>query len=158
MQSALNSLQFRIYLWTDVIGVKCGHWRGHCRRVGLWAVDLGCHSHARRSRKIHRMALALGCKHPSTLYGLSGFGDLMLTSMCELSRNRTYVYYIGKEWLSVEDAQRKVGETVEGVTTAIVTQKQMKKYGLRCDQWWMTHTQMRCDQWWYMCLWFCNVI
>lgn len=31
----------------------------------------------------------------------------------------------------MEDAQKKVGETVEGVATAIVTQRLMKKYGLR---------------------------
>eukprot|EP01083_Nonionella_stella_P203834 743474_1 len=75
--------------------------------------------------------MALGCKNPNTLYGLSGFGDLMLTSMSDLSRNRTCGFYIGSQGLSVKEAEKKIGETVEGITTAIVAQKLMKKYGLR---------------------------
>ncbi len=138
VQTALHSLFFRIYLSTDVIGVECGGALKNPLAIGAGiAVGLGYGQSTlaaivtRGAVEIQRMALALGCKHPHTLYGLAGFGDLMLTSMCELSRNRTCGYYIGKEKLSVDDAQKKVGETVEGVSTAIVTQKLMKKFGLR---------------------------
>eukprot|EP01083_Nonionella_stella_P203835 743475_1 len=138
VQTALHSLFFRIYLSTDVIGVECGGALKNPLAIGAGiAVGLGYGQSTlaaivtRGAVEIQRMALALGCKHPHTLYGLAGFGDLMLTSMCELSRNRTCGYYIGKEGLSVDDAQKKVGETVEGVSTAIVTQKLMKKFGLR---------------------------
>merc|ERR1719410_2819188 len=138
VQTALNTERFRIYLSTDVIGVECGGALKNPLAIGAGiAVGLGYGQSTlaaivtRGAVEIQRMALALGCKHPETLYGLSGFGDLMLTSMCELSRNRTCGYYIGNEGLSVEDAQKKVGETVEGVSTAIVTQRLMKKYGLR---------------------------
>ena len=138
VQTVLNQVKFRIYLTTDVIGVECGGALKNPLAIGAGiAVGLGYGQSTlaaivtRGAVEIQRMALALGCKNPETLYGLSGFGDLMLTSMCELSRNRTCGYYIGSEKLSVDDAQKKVGETVEGVTTAIVTQKLMKKFGLR---------------------------
>ena len=138
VQTALNSLFFRIYLSTDIIGVECGGALKNPLAIGAGiAVGLGYGQSTlaaivtRGAVEIQRMAMALGCKNPETLYGLSGFGDLMLTSMCELSRNRTCGYYIGKEGLSVEEAQKKVGETVEGVATAIVAQRLMKKYGLR---------------------------
>ena len=56
----------------------------------------------------------------NTIEGLCGFGDLMLTCFCELSRNRTCGYYMGKEGLNCNDAQKKVGSTVEGIATARV--------------------------------------
>jgi len=138
VQTALNSLFFRIYLSNDVIGVECGGALKNPLAIGAGiACGLGYGQSTlaaivtRGAVEIQKMALALGCKNPSTLYGLSGFGDLMLTSMCELSRNRTCGWYIGKEGLDVEQAQKKVGETVEGVATALVTQKLMRKFGLR---------------------------
>jgi len=138
VQCALNDIKFRVYLSTDVIGVECGGALKNPLAIGAGiACGLGYGQSTlaaivtRGAVEIQRMALALGCKHPSTLYGLAGFGDLMLTSMCELSRNRTCGFYIGSEGLSVDEAQKKVGETVEGVATAKVTQKLIKKYGLR---------------------------
>mmetsp|Transcript_20182 Transcript_20182/g.32056 ORF Transcript_20182/g.32056 Transcript_20182/m.32056 type:complete len:404 (+) Transcript_20182:28-1239(+) len=138
VQTALNSLFFRVYMSNDVVGVECGGALKNPLAIGAGiAVGLGYGQSTlaaivtRGAVEIQRMAMELGCKNPNTLYGLSGFGDLMLTSMCELSRNRTCGYYIGKEKLSVEEAQKKVGETVEGVATAIVTQKLMKKFGIR---------------------------
>ena len=139
VQTALNTVRFRVYLSNDVVGVECGGALKNPLAIGAGiaaGLKYGESSLAaivtRGAVEIQRMAMALGCKRPETLYGLAGFGDLMLTSMCNLSRNRTCGFLMGSEKLSVEEAQERVGETVEGVVTAIVAQKLIKRHGLRC--------------------------
>ena len=139
VQIALNTVRFRVYLSNDVIGVECGGALKNPLAIGAGiasGLKYGESSLAamvtRGAVEIQRMAMALGCKQPETLYGLAGFGDLMLTSMCTLSRNRTCGFLMGSEGLSAEEAQQRVGETVEGVVTAIVAQKLIKRHGLRC--------------------------
>jgi glycerol-3-phosphate dehydrogenase len=56
-----------------------------------------------------------GSNDINTLYGLSGIGDLMLTSFGSLSRNRTFGFRIAKGE-KVEDIVKSIG-TVEGVYT-----------------------------------------
>ena len=79
---------------------------------------------------MQRFALALGGK-PETLNGLSGMGDLMLTCFCSLSRNRTCGFLMSSEGLTAEQAQARIGETVEGVATAKVILELMEQHNLK---------------------------
>ena len=51
-----------------------------------------------------------------TFYGLSGVGDLFLTASSSQSRNRSFGYMLG-QGLSVEEALKRLNQTVEGVHT-----------------------------------------
>eukprot|EP01084_Bolivina_argentea_P300905 518966_1 len=138
IQTALNSIYFRIYFTTDIVGVECGGALKNPLAIGAGiAAGLGYGRSTiaamvtRGAVEMQRLAMKMGCKDPNTLYGLSGFGDLMLTANSDMSRNRTFGYLLGSKGLSVKEAEKQVGETVEGITTAIVAQKLMRKYGLR---------------------------
>jgi len=137
VQNILNSVYFRIYITNDVIGTEVGGALKNPLAIGAGiASGLGYGQSTiagivtRGAVEIQRMSMALGGK-PATMAGLCGFGDLMLTCFCELSRNRTCGYYIGKYGLNADKAQKKVGSTVEGLATAKVIMILMKKYQLR---------------------------
>eukprot|EP00490_Sorites_sp_Unknown_P005458 CAMPEP_0114694960 /NCGR_PEP_ID=MMETSP0191-20121206/70804_1 /TAXON_ID=126664 /ORGANISM="Sorites sp." /LENGTH=267 /DNA_ID=CAMNT_0001990573 /DNA_START=637 /DNA_END=1440 /DNA_ORIENTATION=+ len=126
VQNILNSVYFRIYITNDVIGTEVGGALKNPLAIGAGiASGLGYGQSTiagivtRGAVEIQRMSMALGGK-PATMAGLCGFGDLMLTCFCELSRNRTCGYYIGKYGLNADKAQKKVGSTVEGLATAKV--------------------------------------
>eukprot|EP01084_Bolivina_argentea_P176846 305958_1 len=138
VQTALRSLYFRIYYTTDIVGVECGGALKNPLAIGAGiAAGLGYGKSSiaaiitRGAVEMQRLAMAMGCENPNTLFGLSGFGDLMLTANSEMSRNRTCGYLIGSEGLTTKEAEERVGETVEGVATAFVAQKLMNRYGLR---------------------------
>merc|ERR1712038_61715 len=104
VQTALNTDRFRVYLSGDVVGVECGGALKNPLAIGAGiasGLKYGQSTLAamvtRGAVEMQRMAMALGAKDPQTLYGLAGFGDLMLTSMCALSRNRTCGFLMGSE-------------------------------------------------------------
>jgi glycerol-3-phosphate dehydrogenase (NAD(P)+) len=66
--------------------------------------------------EIRRLAAVLGAE-TETLFGLSGIGDLILTCTDDQSRNRQLGLAIGRG-LSVDEAIKAVGKTVEGVHAA----------------------------------------
>ena len=66
--------------------------------------------------EIVRVSLALGAK-PSTLYGLSGIGDLIATCSSPLSRNFTVGSMLGKG-KKVDDILKELGSVAEGVKTS----------------------------------------
>ena len=66
--------------------------------------------------EIVRVSLALGAK-PSTLYGLSGIGDLIATCSSPLSRNFTVGSMLGKG-KKIDDILRELGSVAEGVKTS----------------------------------------
>jgi len=63
-----------------------------------------------------RLGRALGARE-STLMGLAGMGDLVLTCTGDLSRNRRLGIALGSG-KSVEQAVREIGQVVEGVKTS----------------------------------------
>ena len=114
---------FRIYLHDDVVGVALG---GALKNViaiaaGI-ASGLGLGHNAMAAlvtRGIHemtRIATACGAQQ-STLYGLSGLGDLVLTCNGGSSRNRQMGLALAAG-LDVAAARREVGQVVEGEKTA----------------------------------------
>ena len=54
--------------------------------------------------------------NPQTFLGLAGVGDLITTCASPLSRNHQFGKFIG-EGLSVDEANLKIGQTIEGLKT-----------------------------------------
>jgi glycerol-3-phosphate dehydrogenase (NAD(P)+) len=94
--------KFRLYFNEDIIGVELG---GSLKNViaiasgFVGAMNLGDNARGailtRGMAEIARISIALGAK-PSTLYGLSGMGDLIATCSSPLSRNYSVGFLLGK--------------------------------------------------------------
>lgn len=118
VQAALASHNLRLYLAHDVVGAQLG---GALKNVIAIAAGLvlgaGFGESARAAlmtrgfAEIGRLARARGGQ-AETLFGLSGFGDLVLTCTSEKSRNFRHGLALGRG--EVPDPS----QTVEGVMTA----------------------------------------
>lgn len=120
---SLHHSRLRIYSSTDVIGVEVG---GAVKNViaiaaGI-AEGLGLGHNARAAlitrglAEMTRLGLMLGGR-AETLGGLSGAGDLILTCMGNLSRNRQVGILLAQQ-RALPDILREIGHVAEGVTTA----------------------------------------
>ena len=65
----------------------------------------------------------------NTFYGLSGLGDLIVTCLSEHSRNRRAGRLIGRG-LSVEEAKKEIGMTIESIDNIEVAYELSKKYNV----------------------------
>ncbi|MBA3341403.1 MAG: NAD(P)-dependent glycerol-3-phosphate dehydrogenase [Gemmatimonadaceae bacterium] len=122
-QKSFSSTHFRAYTHTDVIGVEIGGSLKNVMAVATGIADgLGLGFNARAAlitrglAEMTRLGTRLGAE-ASTLAGLAGLGDLVLTCTGSLSRNRSVGVEVGK---GVPLDQVLAGrETVaEGVITA----------------------------------------
>ncbi|RLJ70893.1 glycerol-3-phosphate dehydrogenase (NAD(P)+) [Hydrogenivirga caldilitoris] len=123
LQRAINSENFRVYLNPDIVGVELGGALKNVIAIACGISDgLGFGYNARAALitrglvEMTRIGVRLGAKK-ETFFGLSGAGDLILTSTSDLSRNRTFGFLLGKG-LSPEKALKEIGQVVEGVKTA----------------------------------------
>ena len=133
VQKILHGPTFRVYRTNDLAGVE---WGGSLKNVyalaaGMCAgLGLGENSLAglltRSLREMVRVAVQLGAKE-ETLYGLSGVGDLMLTSYSRASRNRRVGERIG-----AGDDLGKALASVEGVCEGVPTTKAL--HGIEAKQ------------------------
>ncbi len=133
VQEAFSNSYFRIYTNADVIGVELG---GSLKNVVAIAAGVlegmgyGYNTTAalltRGLAEMARLGVAMG-GNLQTFSGLAGMGDLVLTCMGGLSRNRTLGERLGKgEKL---DAIMKGAKTVaEGVKTAKAARDLARKY------------------------------
>lgn len=126
LQSCVETFHFgnfRVYSSTDVIGVELG---GVIKNVIALAAGLldgaGIGNNARAALitrgivEIKKIVVAKGGEK-STVYGLSGLGDLVLTATSDLSRNRRVGYRLGKgDDLSQIIAE--LGQVAEAVRSA----------------------------------------
>ena len=64
-----------------------------------------------------------------TIYGLTGLGDLLVTCLSEHSRNRRAGKLIGRG-ISIEEAKKEVGMTIESIDNIEVAYKLAKKYNI----------------------------
>jgi len=115
--------RFRIYTNSDVIGVELGGSLKNVVAIASGFVDakkFGCNSRGailtRGFAEIVRVGLALGA-NPSTLYGLSGMGDLIATCSSPLSRNYQVGYRLG-QGKKLDDILNELGAIAEGVKTS----------------------------------------
>lgn len=124
LQKVLNvPSKFRVYANPDVIGVELGGSLKNVIAIASGFADamgLGDNSRGalltRGMAEIVRVSLALGAK-PSTLYGLSGMGDLIATCSSPLSRNFTVGAMLGKG-KKIDDILNELGSVAEGVKTS----------------------------------------
>ncbi len=123
VQAFLSAPTFRIYTSLDLIGVELGGALKNVYAIATGICDgfgLGLNARAamlpRALGEMTRMAVALGA-NPMTLAGLSGLGDLILTSTGELSRNHQVGFRLGRgEKLADIQAGRR--DVAEGVRNA----------------------------------------
>jgi glycerol-3-phosphate dehydrogenase (NAD(P)+) len=118
-----HSGSLRAYTIDDLIGVQVG---GACKNVLAIAAGvsdgLGFGANARAAlitrglAEITRLGLALGAR-TTTFMGLAGLGDLVLTCTDNQSRNRRMGLALA-EGLSVSAAEQRIGQVVEGASTA----------------------------------------
>ena len=120
---ALHSANVRIYTSADPIGVEVGGAVKNVLAIATGIADgmaLGLNARAalvtRGLAEMTRLGVALGAE-PRTFMGLSGLGDLVLTTTGDLSRNRR----VGLQLAAGVPLQRIVGElghVAEGVASA----------------------------------------
>ena len=126
-QQTLSAPRLRCYTTDDVMGVEIGGALKNVIAIATGISDgLGFGLNTRAAlitRGLHemtRLGRALGAQ-PTTLYGLAGMGDLVLTCTGELSRNRTVGVRLGRgEALDeVLDGMHMVAEGVRTVRSAL---------------------------------------
>ena len=111
--------QFRVYVNQDLVGVQLCSVMKNVLAVAVGIADgmeLGANSRAalitRGLAEMSRLLTHAGAKQ-STLMGLAGIGDIVLTCTDNQSRNRRFGLALGRG-ASVKDAKAEVGHEVEG--------------------------------------------
>jgi glycerol-3-phosphate dehydrogenase (NAD(P)+) len=102
VQESLSTPDMRVYTSTDIIGVQMGGVIKNIIAIAAGISDgLGLGNNARAAlitrglAEMARLATTMGA-NPSTLSGLPGLGDLVLTCTGDLSRNRRVGLEIGR--------------------------------------------------------------
>lgn len=136
LQSMLENEYFRPVLNNDLIGVQIGGAIKNVITLGVGMLDGAGYTDNTKAflvtRGLHEMmiiAKALGGK-PETLYGLSGIGDLMLTSLGNLSRNLAVGKRLGRG-NALQPILDELGHIPEGINTVKTMQQVMQKYKLQ---------------------------
>ena len=127
--------KFRLYTNTDVVGVELGVSlknviaiaSGFAHTMGLGDNCSGALL-TRGMAEIVRVSINLGA-NPSTLYGLSGMGDLIATCSSPLSRNYTVGSMLAKG-KKIDDILSELGSVAEGVKTSKAICELAKKLGI----------------------------
>ena len=136
VQQALNvPSKFRLYTNTDVIGVELG---GSLKNViaiaSGFAHTMGLGDNCsgslltRGMAEIVRVSIQLGA-NPSTLYGMSGMGDLIATCSSPMSRNYTVGSMLAKG-KKINDILAELGSVAEGVKTSKAICELAQKLGI----------------------------
>lgn len=101
-QQNIHSETFRIYISDDVVGVEIGGALKNVMAIGTGIIEglgLGMNTQAafltRALAEMKRLGRAMGATE-TTFMGLSGMGDLVLTSYGSLSRNRMFGIELAK--------------------------------------------------------------
>lgn len=124
----------RIYESSDIIGAQVGGAIKNILAVASGILDglqLGNNVRAamltRGLVEMSRYSKALGGQE-STIWGLAGMGDLLLTATSTLSRNYRFGQLVGKG-MPVAEAKLRIG-TVEGILAARIVTVQAQAHGL----------------------------
>ena len=134
LQHEINSLSFRVYVNTDLIGVELCAAAKNVIALAAGAVDglrFGDNAKAalitRGLAEMARLAAACGAR-PETFAGLAGMGDLIVTCWSRHGRNRQAGELIARG-ASPDEAAARIG-TVEGLTTAPVLRDLSRRLGI----------------------------
>lgn len=130
-QVLIHSDIFRVYTSEDIIGVELGGAMKNVMAIGagiIEGLELGTNTKAafitRALAEIKRLGKALGAKD-NTFMGLSGIGDLVLTSYGSLSRNRKFGLELakGRKPKEIIDSQNAVVEGYYTIKAAYIMSK-----------------------------------
>lgn len=134
-QEAFATPYFRVYTNTDIIGVETGAALKNVFAIAAGICDglgMGDNTKAalitRGLRELAKLGIQLGGK-PSTFFGLTGLGDLIVTCCSKHSRNRDIGEKIGKG-KSLSQAETEMLMVAEGVRTTASAYALGQKYGL----------------------------
>ena len=134
-QRVIHTDNFRVYTSEDILGVDLGGARNNEKAIGAGIIDalkLGTNTQAayttRAIAEIKRLGRTLGAKE-TTFMGLSGIGDLILTSYGKLSRNRRFGTELatGKKASTIIQEQKQV---VEGYYTTKAAYTLSKRFNI----------------------------
>jgi glycerol-3-phosphate dehydrogenase (NAD(P)+) len=132
---ALHGGALRIYTSTDPIGVEVGGAVKNVLAIATGVADgmaLGLNARAalvtRGLAEMTRLGEALGAR-AETFRGLSGLGDLVLTTTGDLSRNRTVGLKLA-QGLALPQILQALGHVAEGVMSAGVVLRRARELGV----------------------------
>jgi glycerol-3-phosphate dehydrogenase (NAD(P)+) len=135
VQNNLSIDSFRIYTTTDVIGVEIGGALKNPLAIAAGMIEGYGYSYntvsAMVTRGIYEISLfseKFGGK-TETLYGLSGIGDVMLSCLGTLSRNKAVGYKLA-QGQKLEDIIKNNTEVAEGIPTLLILGEIIKEYNL----------------------------
>ncbi|GLI58936.1 hypothetical protein VaNZ11_000724 [Volvox africanus] len=133
VQGLFASPTMRVNMTTDVVGVEiCGALKNVLAIAAgiVQGMDLGNNALAalvaQGCSEIRWLSEKMGAK-PTTMSGLSGLGDIMLTCYGDLSRNRSVGIRLGRGE-KLEDIVASSSQVAEGVATAAVVVGLARKY------------------------------
>ena len=136
LQEILTTSSFKVFTGNDPTGVQLGGALKNVIALAAGVIDgleFGRNTRAalmtRGLSEIMHLGEAMGAD-PQTFSGLSGLGDLILTSTSELSRNRTVGYQIG-QGLRLQDILGPMKMVAEGVETTRAAYRLAQKHGVR---------------------------
>ena len=135
VQAALSSTTFRVYTNADVSGVEISGAVKNVMAIATGVVNglgLGYNSVTalitRGLAEMTRLAVKLGGRG-ETLAGLAGMGDLVLTCLGNLSRNRQVGFALG-QGRTLEQIISETRQIAEGVKTAKATHELSQRLGV----------------------------
>ncbi len=133
VQKEFSLPYFRIYVNDDIKGVELsGSLKNIIALASGISDGLGYGDNAKAAiitrglAEIARLGRAVGSKEKS-FYGLTGIGDIVVTSTSKHSRNYNAGFYLGKG-LSLNETLEKVGMVVEGINCLKAAKKIANKY------------------------------
>ena len=123
LASGLSGQNFRAYISPDILGVEVGGAVKNVLAIATGIADgMGYGANTRIAlitrglAEMTRLGVALGAR-PETFMGLAALGDLVLSCTDNQSRNRRFGLAVAAG-ASPADAQRDIGQVVEGVQAA----------------------------------------
>jgi glycerol-3-phosphate dehydrogenase (NAD(P)+) len=132
---AFHTDRLRVYSSSDPIGVEVGGAVKNVLAIATGIADglqLGLNARAalvtRGLAEMTRLGVALGAR-PETFMGLSGVGDLVLTTTGALSRNRQVGLQLA-QGKSLDEVLRELGHVAEGVYSAATVAQRGEQLGL----------------------------
>ncbi|MHB9154518.1 MAG: NAD(P)H-dependent glycerol-3-phosphate dehydrogenase [Endomicrobiales bacterium] len=134
-QETFMTPYFRVYTHHDIVGVETGGALKNVLAIAAGILDglgLGDNTKAALVTRGLRELVQLGVKmggQPSTFFGLTGLGDLIVTCFSKHSRNRAMGEKIGKG-KSLSQAEQELIMVAEGVSTAKSAYDLGMQYGL----------------------------
>jgi len=135
LQHAIISPRFRVYVNTDLVGVELCAAAKNVIALAAGGADglrLGDNAKAalvaRGLAEMARLAEASGAR-PETFSGLAGMGDLIVTCWSQSGRNRRAGELIA-QGEDPDEAVRRIGMVVEGLTTAPVLHDLAHRLGI----------------------------